>query len=115
MTSLWCTMISTCQRAGFVFARTVGVGDTVGSRPWRTAGVTAFIGYELGSGRPPAGVDPADYVLLPLTALERHVLRTAVERASDAVECLIAAGIEEAMNRFNGPITDQTCDTQGAK
>ena len=75
----------------------------------------SFHRVRIGVGRPPAGVDPADYVLLPLTALERHVLRTAVERASDAVECLIAAGIEEAMNRFNGPITDQTCDTQGAK
>jgi peptidyl-tRNA hydrolase, PTH1 family len=56
----------------------------------------------IGVGRPPAGRDPADYVLAPLCAAELNALRRSVERAADAVECLVSDGLQVAMNRFNG-------------
>jgi len=55
----------------------------------------------VGIGRPPAGCDVAEYVLAPLSRAELDALRADVERASDAVECVIADGVEAAMNRFN--------------
>jgi PTH1 family peptidyl-tRNA hydrolase len=56
----------------------------------------------VGIGRPPVGLDPADYVLAPLSAAELNALRASVERAADAVECLVSDGLKTAMNRFNG-------------
>lgn len=55
----------------------------------------------VGIGRPALGVDPAEYVLKPFGTGEAKRLRSAIERASDAVECLITAGAAAAMNRFN--------------
>ena len=60
-----------------------------------------FDRVRVGVGRPPPGTDPADYVLQRLTEPEFAELKEAVRRASDAVECLLAAGIHQAMNRFN--------------
>ena len=60
-----------------------------------------FARVRVGIGRPPAGCDVAEYVLAPLSRAELDALRADVERASDAVECVIADGVEAAMNRFN--------------
>lgn len=54
------------------------------------------------------GIDPplgnmASYVLSKFTEDEEKVIRDAVARASDAVECWLAGGIDMAMNRFNLP------------
>jgi PTH1 family peptidyl-tRNA hydrolase len=62
---------------------------------------SSFDRIRIGVGRPPAGVDPAVYVLRPLLPPELKELAAVVERASDAVECLIGNGLEAAMNRFN--------------
>ena len=62
----------------------------------------AFPRIKIGLGRPPAGVDPIDYVLTTFTPDERTVLDPAIERAADAIECWLAEGIEVTMNRFNG-------------
>ncbi len=56
----------------------------------------------VGIGRPPAGVDPADYVLAPFAPEEEAAVGEAVERAAAAVETLLRDGYEVAMNRFNG-------------
>jgi PTH1 family peptidyl-tRNA hydrolase len=55
----------------------------------------------VGIGRPALGTDPAAHVLEPFAADEADLLRSAIDRASDAVECVIAAGVAVAMNRFN--------------
>ena len=62
---------------------------------------TACARLRVGVGRPPAGLDPADYVLAPLSAAELDALRPGIERAVDAVECLVGDGLAAAMNRFN--------------
>jgi PTH1 family peptidyl-tRNA hydrolase len=62
---------------------------------------SAFDRVRIGVGRPPAGVDAAAYVLSPLTDDEMETLDEIVDRASDAVECILSEGLEKAMNRFN--------------
>jgi PTH1 family peptidyl-tRNA hydrolase len=60
-----------------------------------------FARVRVGVGRPPPGEDAADYVLAAVSPEACERLRQSVERASDAVECVIAEGVESAMNRFN--------------
>ena len=64
-----------------------------------------FIRVRVGVGRPPAGVETADYVLAPLSSAERDVLRATVGRACDAVECLVVHGVDVTMNRFNSGVS----------
>jgi PTH1 family peptidyl-tRNA hydrolase len=61
-----------------------------------------FPRIKVGLGRPPAGVDPIDYVLTTFTPDELAVVKPAVERTADAIECWLREGIDVAMNRFNG-------------
>jgi PTH1 family peptidyl-tRNA hydrolase len=62
----------------------------------------AFARVKAGIGRPPAGVDPIDYVLASFTAEELPVVQDLVDLAADAAECWLRDGIGVAMNRFNG-------------
>jgi PTH1 family peptidyl-tRNA hydrolase len=55
-----------------------------------------------GIGRPPGRQDPADFVLREFTAAERKELPLHIDRAADAVELLLAQGLEAAQNTFNG-------------
>jgi PTH1 family peptidyl-tRNA hydrolase len=55
----------------------------------------------LGIGRPAAGWDAADYVLARFDATERAAAEELVGRAADAVEAIIADGLDAAMNQFN--------------
>ena len=66
-------------------------------------GTQDFPRLRIGIGRPPAGVDPADYVLAPFTAAEKAVIDRAVERAAEAVLAVVATGLTLAMSRYNGP------------
>ena len=69
--------------------------------------VTASLGSKdyqrvrFGIGRPPGRQDPADFVLREFAAAERKDLGVFVERAADAVEYLLANGLEAAQNEFN--------------
>ncbi|GAB2455541.1 aminoacyl-tRNA hydrolase [Jatrophihabitans fulvus] len=54
-----------------------------------------------GIGRPPGRQDPADYVLRDFSAAERKDLAFEVDRAADAVEAVLAEGVEAAQNRFH--------------
>lgn len=64
-------------------------------------GSDRFARLKIGVGRPPAGEDPADYVLAPMSSRERTVLDEAAQQAVQALECWIAEGLVTAMNRFN--------------
>ena len=55
-----------------------------------------------GDRAPPAGVDPIEFVLTTFVPDELTLIRPAVERAADAVECWLAEGADVAANRFNG-------------
>lgn len=60
-----------------------------------------FPRVRVGVGRPPDGVSSPDYVLAPVTPLERPRFEAAVARAADAIECIVSDGVLVAMNRFN--------------
>ena len=64
-------------------------------------GSEEFARLRVGIGRPPGGVDPADYVLSRFSKEEQARLDEAVERAADAVEAFVRRGIEAAMSAFN--------------
>ncbi|MDE3119015.1 MAG: aminoacyl-tRNA hydrolase [Nitrospirota bacterium] len=60
-----------------------------------------FCRVKLGVGRPPVGVDAADYVLAPFGAEEVSHVDAMIEQAVLALECLLTDGVAAAMNRFN--------------
>jgi PTH1 family peptidyl-tRNA hydrolase len=60
-----------------------------------------FPRQRFGIGRPPAGVDPVEYVLEPFDAEQRAALEPLLERAADAAEAVLLEGVAPAMNRFN--------------
>lgn len=64
-------------------------------------GAREFPRLRIGIGRPPDGVDPADYVLGRPTADERIELASAVERAAEGVRRWITEGIQAAMRYCN--------------
>ncbi|MFM8550951.1 MAG: aminoacyl-tRNA hydrolase [Nitrospiraceae bacterium] len=67
-----------------------------------------FCRVKLGIGRPPSGMEAADYVLAPFVAEEGPLVDAMIEQALLALECLLTEGIAAAMNRFNAaePIAD---------
>ncbi|MDP8950730.1 MAG: aminoacyl-tRNA hydrolase [Actinomycetota bacterium] len=56
-----------------------------------------FVRVRIGIGRPPVGMTVTDYVLSRMDS----ALKEVVPLAADAVEAVIEAGPEAAMNRFN--------------
>ena len=82
----------------------VGGGDNGhnGLRSIRASlGTGDFYRVRVGIGRPPGRQDPADFVLSNYSAAERKVLPFQVDKAADAVECLIEKGLAETQQRFN--------------
>ncbi len=65
---------------------------------------TELTRVRVGIGRPPLGIDPAEYVLEPFASGDADLLPSAIDRASDAVACIITAGATAAMNRFNARV-----------
>ena len=66
-------------------------------------GTDRFARLKIGVGRPPSGVDAADYVLSPVASGDRAVLNETMQHALDAVQCWISEGLPVAMNRYNLP------------
>lgn len=64
-------------------------------------GTPQFVRLKIGIGRPAPRQDPADYVLEPVSTEEIEVIEPCLERAVDALECVIHRGIDTAMNQFN--------------
>ncbi|MGN0986116.1 MAG: aminoacyl-tRNA hydrolase [Candidatus Enterenecus sp.] len=52
-------------------------------------------------GKPHPDYDMADWVLGKLQGEDKKTMDAAVQRAADAVECLLSDGIDRAMNKFN--------------
>jgi PTH1 family peptidyl-tRNA hydrolase len=65
-------------------------------------GDNGYARVRFGIGRPPGRQDPADFVLRDFAAVERKDLAFHVDRAADAVEALLAQGLEAAQNLYNG-------------
>ena len=64
-------------------------------------GTGMFPRLRIGIGRPPAGVDPTEFVLERFTPEERPSVDAAVALAADAVMVAAVQGLAVAMNRYN--------------
>jgi PTH1 family peptidyl-tRNA hydrolase len=60
-----------------------------------------FSRVRVGIGRPPEGVDPADYVLSPFDSEQAAELDKVVGRAAEAVDCFLRDGPQRAMELYN--------------
>jgi len=60
-----------------------------------------FHRVRVGVGRPPGRQDPADFLLSDYSAAERKILPFQVDRAADAVESLVRAGLQQTQSAFN--------------
>lgn len=67
----------------------------------RSLGDRDYSRVRFGIGRPPGRQDPADYVLRDFSTVERKDLELNIHRTADAVEILLAQGLEAAQNQFN--------------
>jgi peptidyl-tRNA hydrolase len=61
----------------------------------------------IGIGRKSGAREITNYVLGKFDSAENELLRKVLERASDQIETWLDAGIEKAMNHFNG-VVDST-------
>ncbi len=60
-----------------------------------------YLRVRVGVGRPPGRQEPADFVLQPIGRKNETDIAVWVDRATDAVECLITEGLVAAQDRFN--------------
>jgi PTH1 family peptidyl-tRNA hydrolase len=60
-----------------------------------------FIRVRIGIGKPPGSRQGADHVLRRFSKAERKEIEVTLEEAADAVELILAEGVEVAMNRVN--------------
>ena len=82
----------------------LGGGDNGhnGLRSMRSSlGSGDFYRVRVGIGRPPGRQSPADFVLSDYSSIERKILPFQVDRAADAVECLLTEGLGATQTRFN--------------
>ena len=68
----------------------------------RSLGTGDYYRVRFGVGRPPGRRPTADHVLAAFSAAERRELEGYVDRAADAVECLLGEGLAKAQNLYNG-------------
>ena len=64
-------------------------------------GGNQFARLRIGIGRPPGRMDPAAFVLQDFSREETAELDALLDRAAQAVDTFLAAGITSAMNQFN--------------
>ncbi|MFO1537108.1 MAG: aminoacyl-tRNA hydrolase [Actinomycetota bacterium] len=60
-----------------------------------------FLRVRIGVGKPRSKEQGADHVLTRFSAAERRSIDVTLERAADAVEAILADGIDAAMQRFH--------------
>ena len=63
-------------------------------------GENNFLRLKVGIGRPPVGMDPAEYVLEAFDRIEQSQLDGILSRAAEALKVVFLEGLEKAMNRF---------------
>ena len=67
----------------------------------RAMGTGEYYRVRVGVGRPPGRQSPADFVLSDYSSTEKKVLPFQVDKAADAVECLLNEGLSTTQSRFN--------------
>lgn len=64
-------------------------------------GTGDFYRVRIGVGRPPGRQDPANFLLSDIPASAREDIEIEIGRAADAVESLVAVGLDRTQNVFN--------------
>jgi PTH1 family peptidyl-tRNA hydrolase len=72
-----------------------------------------FLRIRVGVGRPPPGVDPADYVLAPPAPADREAFEEAVGAACEAALDIARLGFDKAMTRRNQKARKTPTETPG--
>jgi PTH1 family peptidyl-tRNA hydrolase len=76
-------------------------------------GTRAFPRLRIGIGRTPGARQIVDYVLGRLSSVEAATADQVLTVACDQVECWLSDGIQKAMSRFNGSLTDRDSANEG--
>ena len=63
-------------------------------------GENNFLRLKVGIGRPPQGMDPAEYVLEAFDKIERAHLDQTLSWAAESLRVMLLEGLEKAMNQF---------------
>ena len=61
----------------------------------------AFLRVRIGVGKPSSKEQGADHVLSRFSKRDREQMAVTIEEAADAVELIVAEGVDAAMNRYN--------------
>ncbi|HEY9173620.1 MAG TPA: aminoacyl-tRNA hydrolase [Verrucomicrobiae bacterium] len=77
----------------------------------RHLGTKLFARLRIGIGRQAGGREITGHVLGPFTAAEAETMDKVLGTAADQVECWLDAGIQKAMNDFNGVVVPS--ETEG--
>ena len=59
-----------------------------------------FLRLKVGIGRPPQGMDPAEYVLNDFNQSEQSRVDELLNRAAEALKVMLLEGLQRAMNRY---------------
>jgi len=87
------------------FKRRGGDGGHQGVRSIiESLGENIFLRLKVGIGRPPKGIDPAEYVLASFDEIERPYLNEMISVAAQSISVALLEGPEAAMNRFQKKI-----------
>jgi PTH1 family peptidyl-tRNA hydrolase len=70
-----------------------------------SVGKNTFLRLKIGIGRPPRGMDPADYVLTLFDEIQYSDWVQIISRAAEALKVLVLEGLGTAMNRYQGKST----------
>jgi PTH1 family peptidyl-tRNA hydrolase len=63
-------------------------------------GGNSFLRLKVGIGRPPQGMDPAEYVLEAFDKAEQPHLNQILSHSAESIKVMILEGLEKAMNQF---------------
>ena len=74
-------------------------------------GTADFLRIRIGIGRPPAGVDPADYVLAPPDPAAGIMFEKAIIAAAEAAGDIVSLGFDKAMTRWNAKARTPRADS----
>jgi len=64
-----------------------------------------FLRLKIGIGRPPQGMDPAEYVLASFDEIQESRLEGILARAAESLKVMLLEGVETAMNRYQKVLT----------
>jgi PTH1 family peptidyl-tRNA hydrolase len=68
-------------------------------------GKNSFLRLKVGIGRPPQGMDPAEYVLTFFDEIQKTHLEGIFSRAAESLMVVLLEGVEKAMNRYQKKLT----------